>query len=174
MAGGAETPTIPHTHHRCQTNKCQTGSSKSANNEAGQATLTMTKKTFPQDGTCRRKRAYERRAQQRGRSTRSHFTPPKGFACLSRPLARTYSFSHTRKFGYPKSQCRFSCVAAIAPTPPLLSPLTHVGASTVRRVSTRQVSPALRFAASIIATGLIAGLVGRACTLLLHGVEIIV
>lgn len=63
---------------------------------------------------------------------------------------------------------------SIAPTPPLLSPLTHVGASTVRRVSTRQVSPALRFAASIIATGLIAGLVGRACTLLLHRVEIIV
>ncbi|WP_276670510.1 hypothetical protein [Schaalia cardiffensis] len=41
-------------------------------------------------------------------------------------------------------------------------------------MSTRQVSPALRFAASIIATDLIAGLVGRACTLLLHGVEMIV
>ncbi|WP_277063787.1 hypothetical protein [Schaalia cardiffensis] len=41
-------------------------------------------------------------------------------------------------------------------------------------MSTRQVSPALRFAASIIATGVSAGLVGRACTLLLHRVEIIV
>lgn len=64
---------------------------------------------------------------------------------------------------------------SIAPTaPPLLAPSPTASASTVRRVSTRQVSPALRFAASIIATGLIAGLVGRACTLLLHRVEIIV
>lgn len=41
-------------------------------------------------------------------------------------------------------------------------------------MSPRPVPTTIRFAASILSTGIIAGIVGRACTLLLHGVEALV
>lgn len=90
---GAETPTIPHTDYRCQTNKCQTSSSHSGNNEARQAKPTMTRMTFSQDETRQGIRAYERRVEQRGRSTRSRFTPPKGFTSPQASLSHCPTFS---------------------------------------------------------------------------------
>ena len=93
---GTETPTIPHTDYRCQTNKCQTSSSHSGNNEARQAKPTMTRMTFSQDETRQGIRAYERRAKQRGRSTRSRFTPPKGFTSPQASLSHCPTFSCTQ------------------------------------------------------------------------------
>ncbi len=169
-----ETPTIPHTNHRCQTNKCQTNSSTSSSKETRGARRAMAQKRFRQGEACRRIRACQRRVIHRRRSTRSHFTLPKGFTSGASPLTRTPSFLIHKGIRAPEISMRIPLPRGDCSRSASSPPSSTVSAFTVRRVGTRQVSPNLRFAASIIATGVIAGLVGRACTLLLHGVEMIV